>query len=103
LESTINGYFTLDNIHGANDSIVKFMEQLAITKVYHQPGELLHTSSDGLKFEVAVDCLHANYSFKYFGADKGVSAYTFLDMRNFLYHFKSLVLPNTRRIMSLMG
>ena len=24
--------------------------------------------------------------FKYFGADKGVSAYTFLDMRNFLYH-----------------
>ena len=86
LESTINGYFTLDNIHGANDGIVKFMEQLAITKVYHHLGEPLHTSSDGLKFEVAVDCLHANYSFKYFGADKGVSAYTFIDMRNFLYH-----------------
>jgi len=47
---------------------------------------LLHTSSDGLKFEVAEDCLHARYLFKYFGADKGVSAYTFLDMRNFLYH-----------------
>ena len=51
LESTINGYFTLkagsdalssiDNIHGANDGIVKFMEQLAITEVYRQPGELL--------------------------------------------------------------
>jgi len=79
LESTINGYFALDNIHGANDRIVKFMEQLALPEVYRQPGELLHTSSDGLKFEVAEDCLHARYLFKYFGADKGVSAYTFID------------------------
>jgi len=39
-----------------------------------------------LSFEVAQDSLHASYSFKYFGADKGVSAYTFIDMRNFLYH-----------------
>lgn len=86
LESTINGHFALDNIHGANDSIVKFMEQLALPEVYRHLGEPLHTSSDGLKFEVAVDCLHANYSFKYFGADEGVSAYTFIDMRQFLYH-----------------
>jgi TnpA family transposase len=46
----------------------------------------LHTSSDGLKLEVSEDCLHARYLFKYFGADKGTSIYTFLDMRNFLYH-----------------
>jgi len=86
LESTINGYFALDNIHGANDRVVKSMEQLALPELYRQQGELLHTSSDGLKFEVAEDCLHARYLFKYFGTDKGVSAYTFIDMRNFLYH-----------------
>jgi TnpA family transposase len=84
LESTVNGYFTLDNIHGANDRIVQFMDQLALPEVYRQPGDLLHTSSDGQKFEVAVDSLHASYSFKYFGQDKGVSAYTFIDMRHFL-------------------
>jgi TnpA family transposase len=86
LESTVNGYFTLDNIHAANDRVIQFMDGLALPEVYRQPDGLLHTSSDGQKFEVAHDCLHANYSFKYFGADRGVSAYTFIDMRHFLYH-----------------
>jgi TnpA family transposase len=86
LESTVNGYFMLDNIHSANDRVVQFMDGLALPEVYRQPGEPLHTSSDGLKFKVAEDCLHARHSFKYFGDDKGVSTYTFLDMRNFLYH-----------------
>jgi hypothetical protein len=74
LESTVNGYFTLDNVHGANDRIIEFMDQLSLPQVYRQPGEPLHTSSDGQKFEVAVDSLHASYSFKYFGQEKGVSA-----------------------------
>ena len=86
LETTVNGYFTLDNIHAANDCIVSFMDSLALPEVYRRPDGQMHTSSDGLTFEVAEDSLHANYSFKYFGADKGVSAYTFLDMRQFLYH-----------------
>ncbi len=62
LERTVNGYFTLDNIHGANDHIVQFMDGLALPFVYRQPDGLLHTSSDGLKFEVAEDCLHASCS-----------------------------------------
>ncbi len=86
LERTINGYFTLDNVYSANDYIVHFMDGLALPQVYRQPGEPLHTSSDGQKFEVAVDSLHASYSFKYFGQDQGVSTYTFIDMRNFLPH-----------------
>ena len=84
LESTVNGYFTLDNIHGANDRIVQFMDHLALPNVYRHADGLVHTSSDGQKFEVAVDSLHARYSFKYFGHDQGVSAYTFIDMRHFL-------------------
>ena len=43
LESAINGYFMLDNIHGANDRIIRFMDGLALTEVYRQPGEPLHT------------------------------------------------------------
>lgn len=84
LESTINGYFTVNNVHGANDRILEFMDQLSLPQVYRQPDEPLHTSSDGQKFEVAVDSLHASYSFKYFGQEQGVSAYTFIDMRHFL-------------------
>jgi TnpA family transposase len=84
LESTVNSYFTLDNIHGANDRIVQFMDGLALPQVYRHADGLLHTSSDGQKFAVAVDSLHASYSFKYFGQDQGVSTYTFIDMRHFL-------------------
>jgi TnpA family transposase len=33
-----------------------------------------------------VDSLHANYSFKYFGRDKGVTMYTFIDERQSLFY-----------------
>jgi hypothetical protein len=46
----------------------------------------LHTTSDGQKFEVRGDSLHASRSFKYFGQGQGVSAYTFVNERNFLWH-----------------
>jgi TnpA family transposase len=45
-----------------------------------------HTSSDGQKFEVRVDSLNANHSFKYFGKEQGVSVYTFRDERDLLWH-----------------
>jgi len=84
LESTVNGYCTLENIHSANDRIVPCMDQLELPEISRQPDGLVHTSSDGQKFEVAVDSLHASYSFKYFGQDQGVSTYTCIDMRHFL-------------------
>ena len=43
----------------------------------------MHTSSDGQRFEVAVESLLATYSFKYFGQRQGVSTYNFLDERHF--------------------
>ena len=33
---------------------------------------MLHTSSDGQKFEARVDSLNANYSYKYFGKVSGL-------------------------------
>lgn len=86
LETTVNGYFTLDNLHAANDLILKFMDQLELPEVYRRQAGKLHTSSDGQKYGVAVDSLNANYSYKYLGKDAGVSPYTFIDERHFLWH-----------------
>ena len=55
----------------------------------------LHTASDGQKFEVKTDSLNANYSFKYFGKGQGVTANTFIDERNLLWH--SLVFSASER------
>jgi hypothetical protein len=44
------------------------------------------TSSDGQKFEVRSEFLHGNDSFKYFGKEQGVAAYTFRDERDLLWH-----------------
>ena len=77
LETTVNGYFTLDNLHAANDLILKFMDRLELPEIYRRQAGKMHTSSDGQKYGVAVESLNANYSFKYLGQDAGVSAYTF--------------------------
>ena len=54
--------------------------------IYQKNEHRMHTSSDGQKFSVATDSLNANYSFKYFGKDKGVTVYSFIDERSFLFH-----------------
>ena len=95
LENTVNWYFSKENIDVANDRILQLMDQLELPEVYSNQSEVLHTSSDGQKFEVAVDSLNANYSFKYFGQSKGVSAYNFIDERHFLFH--STVISSAER------
>jgi TnpA family transposase len=66
-----------------------------LPNLYRQQPDVLHTSSDGQKFEVAVDSLNANYSFKYLGKDKGVSVISFIDMRHLLWH--STVITSSER------
>jgi len=86
LENTVNWYFSRDSIDAANDCILKLMSQLDLPELYRNKAGLLHTSSDGQKYEVAVDSLNANYSYKYFGQGKGVTAYNFIDQRHFMWH-----------------
>ena len=86
LETTVNGYCTLDTLQAANDRLLTFMDQLELPEVYRRHAGKLHTSSDGQQYGVAVESLHANYSFKYLGKDAGVSPYTFIDERHFLWH-----------------
>jgi len=86
LDNTVNWYFSLQNVQDANDRILRLMDRMNLPNIYRQNSDVLHTSSDGQKFEVAVDSLNANYSFKYLGKDKGVSVMTFIDMRDFMWH-----------------
>jgi TnpA family transposase len=95
LENAINWYFSLQNVQDANDRILRFMDRMNLPNIYMQNSDVLHTSSDGQKFEVAVDSLNANYSFKYLGKDKGVSVVTFIDMRDFMWH--STVISSSER------
>jgi TnpA family transposase len=95
LDNTVNWYFSLDNLIAAHDRVLKLMDRLELPNLLRRTPGRLHTSSDGQKFEVPVDSLNANYSFKYFGRDQGVSVYTFRDERDLLWH--SLVFSSAER------
>lgn len=95
LEHAVNWHFSLDNIQTANDLILRFIDKLELPNIYRRLSDQMHTSSDGQKFEVHTDSLNANHSFKYFGKGQGISAYTFIDERNLLWH--SLVFSAAER------
>ena len=95
LQHTVNWYFSLDNIRAANDCIVRFMDRMELPNIYRKNQDILHTASDGQKFEVKTDSLNANYSFKYFGKGQGITANTFIDERNLLWY--SLVFSASER------
>lgn len=86
LEHAVNWRFSLDNIRAANDAVVKVMDEMELPGIYRRDNALLHTASDGQKFEVRGESLAAGRSFKYFGQGQGVSAYTFVDERHILWH-----------------
>jgi hypothetical protein len=95
LENTVNWYFTLENLRSANQKLVEFLNSLEIPNIYRRASGKLHTSSDGQKYEVSVPSLNANYSFKYFGQNKGVSVYSFIDERHLLFY--STVISSSER------
>ncbi len=86
LEHAVNWRFSHENIRAANDLVLKAMDQMELPNLYRRDAELLHTASDGQKFEVRGESLLAARSFKYFGQSQGVSAYTFGDERSLLWH-----------------
>ncbi|MDX2494884.1 MAG: Tn3 family transposase [Desulfuromusa sp.] len=95
LEHAVNWRFSIDNIRAANDKVLKTMDEMELPNIYRRNTDRLHTASDGQKFEVRGDSLHASRSFKYFGQGQGVSSYTFVDERNLLWH--SLVISAAER------
>lgn len=86
LQNVVNWCFELKNIQTANKRILSHIYKLSMANAYKRNPKMLHTSSDGKKMSVAVDSLSATYSYKYFGKEKGVSIYTFIDERQALFH-----------------
>jgi len=88
LDNTKIWYFSEENTTEANDKIVAFMEKLELVKIMRHKSSINHTSSDGQKYSMAptIDSTNAGYSNKYFGANKGVVAYTFIDESSRLFH-----------------
>ncbi|WP_246086394.1 Tn3 family transposase [Roseinatronobacter monicus] len=71
LDHTVNWRFSLENIRAANDAVLKAMDEMELPNLYRQTRDQLHTASDGQKFVVRGDSLHASRSFKYFGQGQG--------------------------------
>lgn len=86
MENAVNWRFSLENVRAANDAVLAAMDKAELPNIHRRSEETLHTASDGQKFEVRGESLHASRSFKYFGQGQGVSAYSFIDERNFLWH-----------------
>lgn len=85
LETTANNYLTLENLEAINRRVISFTNNLELPQLYRRAKGKLQTSSDGQKFSVDGDTIFASYSPKYFGADKGVTVYSYTDERNLLF------------------
>ena len=86
LKNTVNWHFSQNSLEEANKKIISLINKLSLPNVFITDGDDRHSSSDGRKVNVAVESLLANFSFKYFGKNKGVSIYTFIDERQALFH-----------------
>ena len=83
LERATNWYFTPQHLLLANDRIRALMNQLPIAHLLREaeprrPENTVRSASDGQKYTLALDSIHANYSAKYFGKEKGVTVYSFI-------------------------
>lgn len=78
LERATNWYFSPQNLLAANDRVVALMNQLPIAGRLREKEEVFRSASDGQKYKLALDSIHANYSAKDFGKDKGITIYSFI-------------------------
>lgn len=95
LETAVTWYFSPENFDKANDLVLSFADKLGLIKLFEKDQEKTYTSSDGQKYPVSGDSLNANYSFKYFGKDKGVNVYCFIDEAHRLFY--STVVSSSER------
>jgi len=78
LEKTSNWHLSSKNLLDANDRIIQIMDSMPINAVFKEEENLLRSASDGQKYTMALNSIHANYSSKYFGKEKGIIIYSFM-------------------------
>ncbi len=75
LAGTSENFLRLETLKAANDLIGNATAGLSIFRHY-DIGEVVHSSSDGQKFETRIHTLKSRHSPKYFGLKKGITSYT---------------------------
>ncbi len=88
LDTATTWYLSEENTTESNDKIVAYIDSLEISQLLKAKQDINHTSSDGQKYSIksSTDSTNAGWSHKYFGLDKGVVAYTFIDESHKLFH-----------------
>lgn len=82
--------FTRAKLDKVISIITKKIHSIDISKIYEDEENVIHSSSDGKKIVVAVDSLLANYSYKYYGKEQGISANSFVDNKQAFFHVNVL-------------
>lgn len=85
LLDTEKTWLTIKNIEKANDRLVETIQALSLPVIFNDNKGVLHSSSDGKKVVVNVNSLLANFSYKYYGKEQGVSVNSFLDEKQSLF------------------
>lgn len=75
LASLSDNFLRPETLREANDRVGNAIAKLPIFRHY-DIGDVLHSSSDGQKFETSVRTFNARHSPKYFGLKKGIVSYT---------------------------
>lgn len=75
LSATSDNFIRLETLNEANSRISNAISKLPIFKHY-DIDEVIHSSSDGQKFETSTNTINSRHSPKYFGLKKGVVSYT---------------------------
>ena len=75
LSQTSSSFIRLETLQIANDMVVNSLARLPVFPLYHID-DVIHSSSDGQKYETRLHTFNARHSPKYFGLQKGVVSYT---------------------------
>ena len=75
LSTASDNFIRLETLREANDLISNAIAAMPVFHHYDTDG-VVHSSSDGQKFETGINTINARHSPKYFGLKKGVVAYT---------------------------
>lgn len=75
LADASDNFLRPETLEAANDLVCNATYQLPIFSQY-DVGEVLHSSSDGQKFESQIQTINSRHSPKYFGLKKGIVSYT---------------------------
>jgi TnpA family transposase len=77
LNNTSDNFIRLETLKEANDRVNNAISKLPIFR-YYDIDEVIHSSSDGQKFETRINTINSRHSPKYFGLKKGIVDYTLI-------------------------